>query len=151
MSDYLQLTIIRTSKWPVNPADYPYEYMQLTPAPPWEEHAIHSDSMSLHGPAWGVFCRTLVPGLNSEQCAVLQPFLLMTFNGATALACAKSLSPLPQAAIADIEDLVRRNSPWTGEEIRASLLSLKDSLARWMRRIPPGHIGVVRRYDWGKY
>jgi hypothetical protein len=151
MSDYLQLSILKTGEWPVDSTEYPYEYMQLTPAPPWEENAIDSESTGLHGPAWAIFCRTSIPCLTSEQCEVLQPFRLIIFNGTNAAVCAKNLSPLPQTALEDIENLVRNNSPWTGEEIRRSLLSLKNALSRWIRRIPPGHIGVARLYDWGKY
>jgi hypothetical protein len=151
MSDYLKLSILKTDKWPAVSAEYPYEYMQLTPAPSWEENAVDSVSIGLHGPAWAVFCRTSIPSLRTEHCAVLQPFHLIIFNGTNAEVCAKILSPLPQSALEDIEKLIRDNSPWTGEEIRASLLSLKNALSRWIRRIPPGHIGVARLYDWGKY
>lgn len=151
MSDYLKLSILQSPAWPVDPADYPYQYMQLTPAPPWEEDAIASESMYLYGPAWAVFCRTSIPALPTEQCVVLQPYNLMFFNGANAAACAKSLSPLPPAAFDDIDNLVRNNSAWTDKEIRTSLLSLKNALARWLRRIPPGHVGVIRLFDWGKY
>lgn len=151
MSDYLQLSVMKALSWPVNPTDYPYQYMQLTPTPAWEDNSIDRQSISLYGPAWGVFCRTSIPTLLSEHCTVLQPFRLMIINGTHAAACAKCLSPLPQAAFEDIENLVRSNSPWTAEEIRSSLLSLKNALARWIRSIPPGHIGVIRLFDWGKY
>lgn len=151
MSDYLQLSVLKIHGWPVDSAKYPYEYMQLTPAPQWENGAIESLSMDLYGPAWTVFCRTSIPNLSLEQCVVVQPFRLIIFNGTNAALCAKSLSPLSKAALEDIENLVRNNSPWTAEEIRGSLLTLKNALSRWIRRIPPGYIGVARLYDWGKY
>lgn len=152
MSDFLQFSVLPAAHtWPVDPAAYPYVLEQLTEAPAWERECSDKHSMGLHGPAWGVLCRTSFAALTPDECCILQPRILMMFRGATAKACAARLSPLPASAIADIDRLVAENSPWSREVIVRDARSTRNAIARWLRRLPAGRIGVVRRYDWGKY
>lgn len=152
MSDYLRLsTLTAAHRWPPNPARYPYEWMQLTPEPEWETDVFDADSTGLSGPAWAVFCRTSISLLPADECKVIQPFKLMMFNGSNAKACAKRLSPLPPTSKMEIDRLVATNCPWTEDEIKRGVMSIKNQMARWLRKLPEGHIGVARLYDWGKY